>query len=1261
MVAAVRRPPSRTSPPPVRHRILSFVFAALAVALAAVPASAQAVDVIRGRVTGPENQPLEGTQVTVTTLSGAVSRTARTDQNGRYTVTFPGGDGDYFVTFNSIGYAQRRFEIKRVADEDILIADAKMSRTAQSLGEVRVQGDRTRPQRVDNSPDISGTERSTNASALSAAQQGDLAAMAASLPGVLLVPGADGDPSGFSVLGLDPSQNSTTLNGQPFGGADIPRDAAVGSSLATSPYDVSRGGFSGGNFNLTSQSGSNFKVRTSSLNLDAPQMQWTDAAARALGQQYSNVSLGGRVSGPLKYNAAFYNLSFQGGRRSNDLQTLLNTSPLGLQTNGIAADSVARLLGILRQLGIPSSVGTPATQRVTDQGSLLGSFDLAPPQSRSGSAYNLTVNGSWNRMTPVSSLTSELPSHSGDRTTWNAGAQFRHSTYFGIGVLSETTVGLNGADATSDPYLFMPSGTVRVNSAFADGTSSVKSIAFGGNGALALGTRNTTASFRNLLSWFSEDNKHRIKLTTEARRDAYTFDQTGNAYGSFSYNSLADLAAGKPAAFSRTLPPRNRSGSMMTGAISLGDSYRKSNTFQVQYGVRVDGNAFDGHPDRNPQVEQLFGLRNDKVPNRVYVSPRVGFSWSYGTAAQIGGFEGAFRGPRATVRGGVGVFQNTPGVQSIGSAMDNTGLPSAVQQIACTGVAVPSPSWGTYATNAGSIPAACADGSTGSVFANTAPNVNVFSPDYVSPRSVRGNLQWNGAVLDNRFNGVFGVTGSGNMNQAGTLDRNFSATERFALASEGGRPVFVQRTSIDPATGVVASRDARVSPLFNRVTENVSDLSSASWQLSATLMPINFNSNFSWTASYVYTNVRERARGFGANTAGNPLAFEWSRSNFDSRHQLQYSFFYNAWDWVRVNWNGSFRSGTPFTPLAGADLNGDGAFNDRAFVFDGAGGGDATLGAAMTSLMNSAPSYVQSCLRKQVGTVAGRNSCEGPWTATANLSVSFNPVKLRLPQRATVTFGVSNPLGGLDLLLHGGDKLHGWGQPANPDQNLLYVRGFDPVTNRYKYDVNQRFGSANPLFTPFRTPVVVTAMMRFDLGPTREEQALVQQLNIGRRNDGVKLNEGLLRAIYQGGGIVNPIATILRQSDTLKLTSRQADSLATMNRRYTIRIDSVWTPVVRAFAALPDRYDEGGAYVQYKRAREATVDILKALAPQVKGVLNDSQRRMLPALVTSYLDPLYLASIRSGTAGAGAGQFSGAGGPIVMPAGAGMQTVTIVR
>ena len=64
-------------------------------------------------------------------------------------------------------------------------------------------------------------------------------------------------------------------------------------------------------------------------------------------------------------------------------------------------------------------------------------------------------------------------------------------------------------------------------------------------------------------------------------------------------------------------------------------------------------------PALNSAVETQFGVRNDEVPNNVYVSPRVGFSWTYGQAAQIAGFEGAFRGPRAVVRGGIGM-ENGP-------------------------------------------------------------------------------------------------------------------------------------------------------------------------------------------------------------------------------------------------------------------------------------------------------------------------------------------------------------------------------------------------------------------------------------------------------------------------------------------------------------------------------------------------------------------------------------------------------------------------
>src|SRR6476620_2350123 len=358
-------------------RLANKIFFAAALTISAHQAAAQ-VDVIRGQVLGPDGQPLENTKVTATSLSGNVNRTARTDKNGRYTITFPGGEGDYFVEFSALGYGARRFEVKRTADQEILVADARLQSAAGRLDTVRVAGQRDRPERNDYTPDIGGSERPVDNSAVAADQQGDIAAMAASLPGVTLVPGQDGDPSGFSVLGLSPDQNNTTLNGMNFSGSNLPRDANVQSSLVTTPYDVSRGGFSGAQFQIRGRPGSNYVMRTMSLNVDAPQLQWTDPAARSLGQQYSNLSLGGLFAGPIRPDASFYNFAYQLGRRSNDLRSPLNTNAIGLQTSGIAPDSVARLLAILQQLGIPLVTGSVPSVKLGAQGSVYGSFDFAP-------------------------------------------------------------------------------------------------------------------------------------------------------------------------------------------------------------------------------------------------------------------------------------------------------------------------------------------------------------------------------------------------------------------------------------------------------------------------------------------------------------------------------------------------------------------------------------------------------------------------------------------------------------------------------------------------------------------------------------------------------------------------------------------------------------------------------------------------------------------------------------------------------------------
>src|SRR5262249_45891705 len=146
-----------------------------------------------------------------------------------------------------------------------------------------------------------------------------------------------------------------------------------------------------------------------------------------------------------------------------------------------------------------------------------------------------------------------------------------------------------------------------------------------------------------------------------------------NTLGTFTYNSLLDLQNNAPASFSRTLGPRKRDINQVVEGMSLGDSYRPNANVQFVYGVRLDATQFLTTPNLNTSLDTLYGLTNDHVPSSIYVSPRAGFSWTYGTAPQIASFAGAFRGPRAVVRGGVGLFQNVPQTGSIGSALDNTG------------------------------------------------------------------------------------------------------------------------------------------------------------------------------------------------------------------------------------------------------------------------------------------------------------------------------------------------------------------------------------------------------------------------------------------------------------------------------------------------------------------------------------------------------------------------------------------------------------
>ena len=145
---------------------------------------------------------------------------------------------------------------------------------------------------------------------------------------------------------------------------------------------------------------------------------------------------------------------------------------------------------------------------------------------------------------------------------------------------------------------------------------------------------------------------------------------------------------------------------------------------------------------------------------------------------------------------------------------------------------------------------------------------------------------------------------------------------------------------------------------------------------------------------------------------------------------------------------------------------------------------------------------------------------------------------------------------------------------------------------------------------------------------------------------------------------MNPMAQILRNADTLELTQVQADSIAVLNRMYTITLDSIWTPVAKYLAKLPERYSQDEAYDRYRTAREASVDALMRIAPVIHQLLTREQMRKLPTFVTPYLDTRFLASVRSGTQGTNLGNIMMGGGAVpaaMSGAGGGGGAVVIIR
>jgi hypothetical protein len=496
------------------------------------------------------------------------------------------------------------------------------------------------------------------------------------------------------------------------------------------------------------------------------------------------------------------------------------------------------------------------------------------------------------------------------------------SDVFGGALINEAKVYATAQTNRGAPYLAVPAGRVRVTSDLGDGATGVSTLSFGGNPTLFNDDQTNYVEATDELSWQSPGGAHRVKLGGLANASRYDQWTAFNRYGTYTFNSLADFVGGQPALYTRSLVDRTSRGGALNLAAYLGDTWRRSRSFQLTYGVRAERSSYSGAPAANAAVGERFGLNTGRFPSEVRLSPRVGFSYTFfpdtarggardtaraaargerqAQRAQQGG-PGAFLrgGPTFFVRGGVGEFRGRAESPLFSAAQQGSGLAGAEAQLVCAGAAVPLPDYADYlARGDAAIPAAClpAAGAPAASAQQAAPSVTAIADGFRAPRTWRANLGVTRRFWE-RYTASVDASYTLGVGQSGVRDVNLATGGGFALADEGGRPVFVPAAAIAPATGAAPLFASRVDPRFAQVYEVASRYRSRNAQATAALNGFTGKGvifNLSWTVA----RNRDQAAGggfggfgsfgggggfggpaqlfTGTPTAGNPNALAWA-------------------------------------------------------------------------------------------------------------------------------------------------------------------------------------------------------------------------------------------------------------------------------------------------------------------------------------------------------------------------------------------------
>jgi hypothetical protein len=1185
----------------------------LALAASNLRAQQTTADVVKGKVVNDSGKVVAGATVTVTRGPDRATQQVTSDSLGNWSVTFSPGTGDYLVHVASPGLKSARRRVQREQSERELAANFTLSPDVERLAAMKTTA--VRPVKARNS--VSPTDPETGASErffdgvsgqLPPNVAGSLAGIASTMSGVTT------SGQGISILGSSGSSNLTTLNGMGMAADAVPRAAKTETRVTGATFDATRGGFSGASVDVRLGPGSrSYQERNAFFTLNPTALQFADPTSKSLGATSGGFRGSFGADGEIIRKALTYNVAVDVARSSGDMATLVSADADALLRAGVSPDSVARLIALASPTGLDVNNGAFPTDRVHDGVTWLGRFDDTRDSLQTRA---LTTYMEYSKDGALGFNALAAPSAGGERRDRKLGAQLTHGIWFGTGnhFLSETRAAISQTRTEVDPYKAIPGASILVRSDLGGSAPDVSSLSIAGS-SLASNDSRWTAEAGNETVWNAVGSRHRFKGMLWGRMDGLRREGSGNALGTFGFSSVDAFGANTPSSFTRTLTQPTQEGRTWNAATALSHRYAPSRWFNLLYGARVEANGYGTAPAANPALDAALNVKSGAAPTTFHVSPRVGFQYIYnrdrdnGSGTNMSNVGKFYRSTMGVLRGGVGEFRDLLQPDMVANASASTGLNGGTTILSCVGSATPIPDWTGYEAGSTPIPSSCNGG--GGVLAESAPAVTLIDPKFDVPRSWRASLDWTTSLHDWVIK--LSTLGSYDLSQPGVVDANFSGTSTFSLASEANRPVFVSTASIDPGSGAVSAAESRISSSFGRVSDRVSDLKGYGGQFTVGISPdvFKFRSKYSLFTSLNYTlqSTKRQFRGFDGAGFGDPRAIEWAAGPNDARHVMVLTGGFNAPKTGTITLFSRVQSGLPFTPIVQGDVDGDGRSGDRAFI-PKPGDADPVMAAQLDALLASGSASARTCLLKNMGGVAGRNSCRGPWTQSLNIQWQ-PPIPGRWVRRITPNVYLQNVLAGVDQLAHGSDDLRGWGSPSTPDPILLVPKGFDASAKQYTYDVNARFADTRPRRTTLRDPFRIVIDFSMDLSTNYDLQQLRRAVEPVKGPNGWQRRTADSLASYYMHSTSDLFKLLLAESDSLFLTKAQITALRKADSAYSERVRQVFIPLGEYLAKGNGNADK--AAVDSAQATQKAYWKIFWEQPEVAAdIVNPSQRELIP-------------------------------------------------